>query len=153
MTMRDGREVFSRAVALMTQTSQQVLQQAGIKLPISTALFHIRPMPVCSTPSAAISALTGKRRCARSRLSVIRLPPPFRFRFRLPMLKDASLRRDAVIDCGRGGPDRRCSDLSSLSQLTKRQASSRERACACHCGPAAFRHSLKANREAAIEPR
>lgn len=31
MTMRDGREVFSRAVALMTQTSQQVLQQACIK--------------------------------------------------------------------------------------------------------------------------
>ncbi len=30
MTMRDGREVFSRAVAMMTQTSQQVLQQAGI---------------------------------------------------------------------------------------------------------------------------
>lgn len=31
MTMRDGREVFSRAVAMMTQTSQQVLQQAGIE--------------------------------------------------------------------------------------------------------------------------
>lgn len=30
MTMRDGREVFSRAVALMTQTSQRVLQQAGM---------------------------------------------------------------------------------------------------------------------------
>ncbi len=31
MTMRDGREVFSRAVAMMTQTSERVLQQAGIK--------------------------------------------------------------------------------------------------------------------------
>ncbi|MBO0128682.1 beta-ketoacyl-ACP synthase III [Agrobacterium sp. OT33] len=30
MAMRDGREVFSRAVALMTRTSQQVLQQAGV---------------------------------------------------------------------------------------------------------------------------
>ncbi|OOO27959.1 beta-ketoacyl-ACP synthase III [Agrobacterium sp. YIC 4121] len=29
MTMRDGREVFSRAVALMTATSQRVLHQAG----------------------------------------------------------------------------------------------------------------------------
>jgi len=30
MTMRDGREVFSRAVALMTATSQRALAQAGI---------------------------------------------------------------------------------------------------------------------------
>nr|WP_295979382.1 beta-ketoacyl-ACP synthase III [uncultured Agrobacterium sp.] len=30
MAMREGREVFSRAVALMTRTSQQVLQQAGV---------------------------------------------------------------------------------------------------------------------------
>lgn len=30
MTMRDGREVFSRAVALMTRASERVLQQAGI---------------------------------------------------------------------------------------------------------------------------
>lgn len=30
MTMRDGREVFSRAVALMTATSQRVLHQAGM---------------------------------------------------------------------------------------------------------------------------
>ncbi|MCA2370947.1 beta-ketoacyl-ACP synthase III [Agrobacterium genomosp. 3 str. CIP 111-78] len=30
MTMRDGREVFSRAVALMTRTSQRVLQQAEL---------------------------------------------------------------------------------------------------------------------------
>ncbi|MCA1371082.1 beta-ketoacyl-ACP synthase III [Bradyrhizobium sp. BRP14] len=30
MTTRDGREVFSRAVALMTRTSERVLQQAGI---------------------------------------------------------------------------------------------------------------------------
>ncbi|KVK51618.1 3-oxoacyl-ACP synthase [Agrobacterium deltaense] len=29
MTMRDGREVFSRAVTLMTETSQRVLHQAG----------------------------------------------------------------------------------------------------------------------------
>jgi 3-oxoacyl-[acyl-carrier-protein] synthase-3 len=30
MTMRDGREVFSRAVDLMTNTSRRVLEQAGI---------------------------------------------------------------------------------------------------------------------------
>ena len=30
MTMRDGREVFSRAVALMTRTSQRVMQQAEL---------------------------------------------------------------------------------------------------------------------------
>ncbi|MGI8398129.1 beta-ketoacyl-ACP synthase III [Agrobacterium deltaense] len=30
MTMRDGREVFSRAVALMTETSQRVLLEAGM---------------------------------------------------------------------------------------------------------------------------
>jgi 3-oxoacyl-[acyl-carrier-protein] synthase-3 len=30
MTMRDGREIFSRAVALMTRTSQRVLQQAEL---------------------------------------------------------------------------------------------------------------------------
>ncbi|MDK1390102.1 beta-ketoacyl-ACP synthase III [Sinorhizobium sp. 8-89] len=30
MTMRDGREVFSRAVELMTKTSQRALEQAGI---------------------------------------------------------------------------------------------------------------------------
>lgn len=30
MTMQDGREVFSRAVALMTETSKRALEQAGI---------------------------------------------------------------------------------------------------------------------------
>lgn len=30
MTMRDGREVFSRAVALMTNTSQRVLHEAEL---------------------------------------------------------------------------------------------------------------------------
>ncbi|MBL0373376.1 beta-ketoacyl-ACP synthase III [Rhizobium sp. KVB221] len=30
MTMRDGREVFSRAVALMTKTSRKALEQAGL---------------------------------------------------------------------------------------------------------------------------
>lgn len=31
MTMRDGHEVFSRAVALMTRTSKHALEQAGIR--------------------------------------------------------------------------------------------------------------------------
>lgn len=30
MTMRDGREVFSRAVMLMTETSKRVLHEAGM---------------------------------------------------------------------------------------------------------------------------
>ena len=30
MTMRDGREVFSRAVAMMTETSKRVLERTGI---------------------------------------------------------------------------------------------------------------------------
>ncbi|PSH56519.1 beta-ketoacyl-ACP synthase III [Phyllobacterium sophorae] len=40
MTMQDGREVFSRAVALMTRTSKRALEQAGIA---AAALDHFVP--------------------------------------------------------------------------------------------------------------